>query len=254
MSLTRLALRLAAPVPQVESFDRILFVGPHPDDIEIGAGATAAKFAASGKQVCFLICTDGRYGDGHTDQKGDALVQLRQDESRKAASVLGVQDVRFLGLSDGGFYDPDDLTQGIAQTIADFQPDIIFAPDPCVKSEGHPDHLNVGESVRRLACFAPYDGIMAQHGAKGAPVKAVAFYMTAHPNRYVKTIGFFQKQLDAVFNCHLSQFPKDSSDAKLVALYLKLRSFDFGLRSFKGQAEGFRILGALHMHCMPESE
>ena len=254
MSLTHLALRVAAPVPQVESFDRFLFVGPHPDDIEIGAGATAAKLAANGKQVCFLICTDGRYGDGHTDQKGDALVQLRQEESRKSASVRGVQDVRFLGLSDGGFYDSSDLVRGIAQTIADFQPDIIFAPDPCVKSEGHPDHLNVGEAVRRLACFAPYDGIMLEHGAKGAPVKAIAFYMTARPNRYVKTVGFIQKQLDAVFGCHLSQFPKGGSDAKLVSLYLKLRSFDFGLRSFKGQAEGFRVLGALHMHCMPESE
>ena len=48
MSLTRLALRFAAPVPQVESFHRYLFVGPHPDDIEIGAGATAAKLTAGG--------------------------------------------------------------------------------------------------------------------------------------------------------------------------------------------------------------
>ena len=39
MSLTRLALRFAAPPPRVESFDRYLFLGPHPDDIEIGAGA-----------------------------------------------------------------------------------------------------------------------------------------------------------------------------------------------------------------------
>ena len=62
MSLTKLALRFAAPVPKVESFSRYLFVGPHPDDIEIGAGATAARLAAEGKQVCFLICTDG-YAD-----------------------------------------------------------------------------------------------------------------------------------------------------------------------------------------------
>ncbi len=55
MSLTRLVLRFAAPVPQVESFQRYLFVGPHPDDIEIGAGATAAKLTAAGKQVTFLV-------------------------------------------------------------------------------------------------------------------------------------------------------------------------------------------------------
>lgn len=254
MSLTRLALRIAAPFPKVEAFERYLFVGPHPDDIEIGAGATAAKLASMGKQVCFLICTDGRFGDGHTDKHDEELVQLRQQESRKAAAMLGVTDVRFLPLSDGGFYSFDDLTQGIAQVIGDFQPDIVFAPDPCVKSEGHPDHLNVGEAVRRLACFAPYDGIMKKHHAKPSPVQAVAFYMTARPNRYVKTCGFVSKQLKAVFDCHLSQFPKGGSDAKLIALYLKLRAIDFGIRSFKGQAEGFRVLGTLHMHCMPESE
>ena len=49
MSLTKTVLRFAAPLPQVESFERYLFIGPHPDDIEIGAGTTAAKLATAGK-------------------------------------------------------------------------------------------------------------------------------------------------------------------------------------------------------------
>ena len=43
MSLTSLIIKFAAPLPDIESFERFLFIGPHPDDIEIGAGATAAK-------------------------------------------------------------------------------------------------------------------------------------------------------------------------------------------------------------------
>ena len=62
MSILKLVLKAAAPLPDIEKFDRYLFIGPHPDDIEIGAGATAAKLAARGKSVCFLICLDGRYG------------------------------------------------------------------------------------------------------------------------------------------------------------------------------------------------
>ncbi len=62
MSLTRFALKLAAPIPNPESFRRYLFIGPHPDDIEIGAGATVAALTAAGKHVSFLICTDGRFG------------------------------------------------------------------------------------------------------------------------------------------------------------------------------------------------
>ena len=77
MSLTSIALKFAVPVPKLENFQRYLFVGPHPDDIEIGAGATAAKLASQGKTVCFLVCTDGRFGDGHTELKGEALIERR---------------------------------------------------------------------------------------------------------------------------------------------------------------------------------
>ena len=87
MSLTRLALRFAAPAPKVEQYERYLFLGPHPDDIEIGAGATAAKLAAAGKQVCFLICTDGRYGLEHAPQgtTPEELIELRKAEALASA-------------------------------------------------------------------------------------------------------------------------------------------------------------------------
>ena len=253
MSLLKTVLKLAAPAPKIEDFDRFLFIGPHPDDIEIGAGATAAKLAAAGKQVCFLICIDGRYGDGAAPCKGSELVALRQIEAMKSAEMLGVSDVRFLGFCDGGFYDVKELETAMAKVVGDFKPQVIFAPDPCVTSECHADHLNVGNTVRRLACFAPYGGIMANYGADTAPVEALAYYMTAKANRFVSTKGFLQKQLDAIFRCHLSQFPEGCADGKSIALYLKLRAYDFGLRRLCGTAEGFRVLGVTQMHCLPEA-
>lgn len=47
--------------------------------------------------------------------------------------------------------------------------------------------------------------------------------------------------------------PDGSADAKAIALYLKIRAADFGLRSLKGKAEGFRAMSSLQMHCMPEA-
>ena len=254
MSLTRLALRAAASVPRLESFSRYLFVGPHPDDIEIGAGATASRLAAMGKQITFLICTDGRFGDGLTGLRGDALAGAREEEARCSAGLLGVADVRFLNLSDGGFYKQEELLAGIARVIGEVQPEVLLAPDPCVRSECHIDHLNVGQAVRRLACLAPYEGIMAGYGGKSAPVKALAYYMTARPNRYVATRGHVDKQMKAIFDCHLTQFPPNCAEARSIRLYLTLRSIDFGLRSLKGRAEGFRVLGTTQMHCLPEAD
>lgn len=255
MGLTKLILGAAVPIPKIEQYQRFLFVGPHPDDIEIGAGATAAKLAAMGKDICFLVCLDGRFGDGNAPEgiRGDRLVELRKQEALASAAMLGIRDVRFLDLSDGGFYEQKELVEKIAQVAGDFQPDVMLAPDPDVTSECHIDHRNVGNAVRQVAYFAPYGGIMAGYGAKAAPVQALAYFMTAKPNRFVKTKGYLSLQLKSVFGCHHSQFPEGSEEGKSIALYLKLRAVDFGLRSGKGCAEGFRVLGVTHMHCLPEA-
>ncbi len=255
MSLTGTILKFAAPLPKIESFQNYLFVGPHPDDIEIGAGATIAALHEMGKHISFVICTDGRYGldyapEGTTPEE---LIELRKQESIASAKVLGVTDVTFLGFSDGGFYDISDLRTALAKVIGEKKPDIIFAPDPSVTSECHPDHLNAGRLSRELAFFAPFAEIMKQMGAESAPVQAIAFYMTAKPNRYVRTGKHFSTQQEAVFGCHKSQFPEHSPEYRSIPLYLKLRAYEYGLRSFKGKAEGFRVLGRTHMHCLPEA-
>ena len=255
MGLTKLALKFAAAPPDIESFTRYLFIGPHPDDIEIGCGATAAKLAAEGKQVTFLILTDGRYGDGFSGGiKGDELVSLRKQESVASAAKLGVKDVRFLDLCDGGFYDYEDMVRGIAKTAGKCGPELIFAPDPYTGRECHIDHLNAGRAAAHVAYFCPYPGIMSRLEADAADVKGIAFYMTAKPNRYVRvTKDMFRLQNEALFGCHTSQFPEGIPEAKQLQMYLKLRSADFGLRNMCAHAEGFRVLGQTHMHCIPET-
>lgn len=255
MSITKAVLRFAAPLPRLEQFDRFLFLGPHPDDIEIGAGATAAKLAGMGKQVTFLICTDGRYGLDYAPAgtTPKALIAIRQREAIAAAKRLGVTDVRFLPFEDGGFYEERDLLAAVAAVIGETQPQVLFAPDPCVDSECHVDHLRVGKIARRLAFCAPSQEVMARLGAKAAPVRAIAYYMTAKPNRFVGTRETFRRQLDALL-CHESQFPAGCNALRAVRLYLKLRAVDFGIRSGKGLAEGFRVLGQTQMHCLPEAD
>ncbi len=254
MGLTRLVLKIAAPAPKIEELSRFLFIGPHPDDIEIGAGATAAKLAAEGKQVTFLILTDGRYGDGHSGGvRGDDLAALRRHETVSSAEKLGVKDVRFLDFCDGGFYSYEDLVKAVAVAVGECGPEVIFAPDPDTGQECHADHLRAGRAAAHIAYMAPYPGIMANYGAASADVKAIAFYMTARANRFVKVSKeMVRLQGEALFGCHTSQFPEGSDEAKQLALYLKLRSADFGLRNLCAHAEGFRVLGQTHMHCLPE--
>ena len=90
MSLTKIILKYAAPVPKIESFQRYLFVGPHPDDIEIGAGGAIAALRKMGKEISFVICTDGRYGMEHAPSgtTPEELIEIRKQESIASAKVL----------------------------------------------------------------------------------------------------------------------------------------------------------------------
>jgi len=256
MGLTRFIVNRAVKTPKPDSFDRFLFVGPHPDDIEIGAGATAAKLAALGKKVCFLICTDGRFGDENLEEKcsPDTIAEIRRKEAVLSAQYLGIEDVRFLELSDGGFYSYEELKRKLAGVVGDFKPEVILAPDPCVANECHADHLNVGRASSEIAFFAPFDNIMQGFEAKAAPVQAIAYYMTAKPNRYYNTRGYLKKQIEALKKCHLSQFPAGSNAFDSIELYLKLRAAEFGIKNLSFSAEGFRVLGRGQMHCLPEVE
>lgn len=254
MSLLHFILSKAAPIPDPEGFSRYLFIGPHPDDIEIGCGATVSKLASMGKEISFLICLDGRYGLDFAPKgtTSEDLVRIRQAESIESAKRLGVTDVHFLGLSDGGFYNTLDLRSAIAVAVGNIKPQIIFSVDPDVPSECHIDHLNVGQQSKIIANFASNKEIMARYGAQPAPVEAIALYMTAKPNTYIRTSGHIKNQLSSVFDVHLSQFPKGCPMAASITKYIKLRSFFFGLRSLKGRAEGFRVMDGLRMHCFPE--
>jgi len=250
MNLVKLAVKLAVKTPDIESFERYLFIGPHPDDIEIGAGATVYKLAKEHKKITFLICTDGRFGDGASEGiKGDELTKLRRDEAIRSAACLGVTDVRFLDLQDGGGYKYSELVKLISKVVSDVKPDIIFAPDDLSRSECHPDHLRAGKAARTIACLAPYKSLMMERfGVSGAPVKALALYMTARPNKFVNIRGLLSRQYKALFDCHLSQYPSDSSEKEALKLYLKLRYIQyFG-------HEGFRVYSQTHMHCLPEAD
>lgn len=263
MGFTRFAVKIAAPSPKPISFSRYLFIGPHPDDLEIGAGASIAKLSSLGKEICILIATDGRYGTDNLKEPiaPETLIEIRKKETITAARKLGVTDVRFLDLSDGGFYDYDTLVSGIASVVSDFQPDMIFAPDPDVTSECHEDHKNVGRAAKKCAVISGNAGIMAELGLrsacktpfKKASVQAIALYMTAKPNRFINTSGFLKTQLSAIFDCHKSQYPDGCPDIDSITLYLKLRAYEYGIRTFSRTAEGFRVLGRTEMHCLPEA-
>ena len=138
---------LAAP-------ERVLAIGAHPDDIELNAGATLAKWAAAGCEVSLLICTDGSKGtwDPHADLA--ELVAVRQDEQRESARRLGATgEVVFLGWIDGELESGPEPRRQVASWIRKLRPTVVLGHDPWRRWRLHPDHRHAG--------WLTVDGIVA---------------------------------------------------------------------------------------------
>ena len=96
---------------------RVLVVMAHPDDAEFGAAGTIAKWANEGRQVTYLILTDGNRGSSDPAMTAERLAQIRHAEQRAAAMKLGVKDVFFLGYDDGSLQPTLDLRRQITRWI-----------------------------------------------------------------------------------------------------------------------------------------
>ena len=75
----------------------VLVVAPHPDDAEIGAGGTIAKWITEGRDVYYVLTTNGDKGTNDPDLTSEDLAAIREQEQTRAAEVLGIKEVTFLG-------------------------------------------------------------------------------------------------------------------------------------------------------------
>ena len=127
---------------------RVLAFAPHPDDELFGCGGTLVLLRNSGATVSVIIVTDGAGGGENAD---GTLPQVRADESRAAASLLGLPEPAFWQLPDRTLGYGENLIQRITTAITEGAADLVLLPAP---TELHPDHqalaLAGAEAIRRL--------------------------------------------------------------------------------------------------------
>lgn len=137
--------------------NRVLGVFAHPDDPEFFAGATFARWAAEGAEITYLMATSGDKGSAELDMTHERLMEIREEEQRRAAAVLGVKDVIFLRYRDGELEPSLQLRRDIVRTIRRKKPDVVVTTDPTMwyteRSINHPDHRAIGEAT--LAAVYP---------------------------------------------------------------------------------------------------
>jgi LmbE family N-acetylglucosaminyl deacetylase len=113
---------------------RILILGAHPDDGDIKAGGTAAKWCALGHVVRFVSLTNGRAG--HQSMHGAALALRRMAEARASAAVIGAT-YEVMDHPDGELMPTVEVRWQVIRLIRTFKPDLIITHRA---NDYHPDH------------------------------------------------------------------------------------------------------------------
>jgi LmbE family N-acetylglucosaminyl deacetylase len=160
---------------------RILAIGAHPDDVEIGAGATLLAHRAAGDEVFVLTLSAGARG-------GSA--PARAAESRAAAGLLGAE--LFLGdLPDTEISAGKTTIELIENVVRRVQPDLIYTHSA---HDTHQDHRAVHDAVL----------VAARSVATVVGFQSPSTTVNFRPNRFVDVSAHIRGKLD-LLACFASQ-------------------------------------------------
>ena len=123
----------------------ILIITAHPDDAEFGVAGTVARWTREGKQVVYVVCTNGDKGTSDRSLKPEQLAEIRKKEQEAAAKVLGVSEVRFLGYPDQELEDTSEFRKELVRMIRIYRPKIVVTSDPYRRYLWHRDHRIAGQ-------------------------------------------------------------------------------------------------------------
>ena len=216
----------------------LLAFGPHPDDLEIGMGATIAHHVAKGLRVGLCDLTRGEMGSNGTPDQ-------RQAEAEAARVVLGADWRVNLGLPDRDLRDVPEQTLPIVDLIRASRPSVIALPH---WGDRHPDHV----AACALITSAAFSSGLRRYTAVGEPWKPdwLVHYFINTPGEpsFVVDVSDFYEVKQRALACHVSQFaPRDAAAAAtrltspLFAQLVESRDAQLGALAGVRWAEGFVV-------------
>lgn len=225
----------------------ILAFGAHPDDVECAAAGVILKHIAQGKTVAIVDITAGEMGSFGN-------VESRENESKAAAKILGVNYREQLNLPDGGIENNEATRLLVIALIRKYQPDIILAN---AVSDRHPDHANAAKLVADAAFLSGLkkkETVLDGHQQKSWRPEAVYHYIQDYfiePDFVVDITENMEQKMEAIL-AFKSQFvhPKDNSANSILGLLNQIKSMNsmYGRPINATYAEGFTANRYIGVH------
>jgi LmbE family N-acetylglucosaminyl deacetylase len=143
----RLLVSQQSPRRQPSPKGRVLAIGAHPDDVEIGCGGTLLKHRDAGDELCILTLSQGSCG---------GATSVRAAEARASSEMLGARLI-LEDLEDTRIGEGPETINVITRVIDEFQPTVVYTHSP---HDAHQDHRNAhratlvaARGVPRLKCY-----------------------------------------------------------------------------------------------------
>ena len=226
---------------------RALVVTAHPDDMEFGSAGTLARWADAGADVTLCIATDGSTGTQDRDLMGTKLSELRKEESRAAADVIGVGDLVWLDYRDGYVEYTLDLRRDIARVFRKYRPHVFMVIDPAPtiadRFINHPDHRAVGQAsldVSMTAGTTPghFPELLDEDLPPWRGLRELWIAGPAGGSRVVDISDRIERKIDAL-RCHRSQVGENIEE---IAAFVRRYTAEAGAPHGFAHAESFRVI------------
>ncbi len=223
----------------------ILAIGAHPDDVELGCGATIVKEIANGKKVGIIDLTRGELGTRGT-------AETRDKESADAAKTLGVATRTNMEFADGFFVNDKKHQMELIKMIRKYRPEIVLCN---AIDDRHIDH-GKGSKLVSDACFL--SGLMKiktkieddddwQEPWRPKHVYHYIQWKNIEPDFVVDVSGFMDKKIKSIL-AYKTQFfdatsnePETPISSKNFTDSIEYRSRDLGRLIGVDHAEGYTV-------------
>lgn len=214
----------------------LLVFGPHPDDLEIGMGASICLQTARGHRVGLCDLTRGERGSNGTPEE-------RMKEADAASQVLGAAWRVNLGLPDGALGPEPELVRPIVELLRRGRPSVVAIPHG---RDRHPDHV----AAHLLLTRAVFDAGLRTYPAEGdpwRPTRVFSYFINDwdHPDLVVDVSAIYDRKR-AALDCHRTQFAPATDAAVQTRLtsplfrqLIESRDAQFGAQAGVRFAEGF---------------
>jgi LmbE family N-acetylglucosaminyl deacetylase len=192
----------------------IMVITPHPDDAEFGVAGTVRRWTSEGKDVIYVVCTNGDKGTVDPNIKPDQLALIREQEQLAAAELLGVREVVFLRHPDQTLEDTPEFRKELVRLIRMYKPETVVTADPYRRYIWHRDHRITGQVT--LDAIFPYARDLLsfpdllEEGLQPHKVKEVLLWAAQEPNYRIDITATFATKL-AALRCHKSQIGDNPS-------------------------------------------